>query len=80
MTRTALLADRIEATPLVFRRGVEQFHHLVCDLGQVHGAERRGSVVRLDLRDSRKRGEHAQHAVEVGQRVADQRLSLSASR
>src|SRR6516225_6005496 len=62
----------------VFRRGVEQFDDFVRDLGEVYGAEPRRAIVRLDLRDARERGKHAQDAVEVGYGVGDQRLVLVA--
>src|SRR5262249_43985791 len=46
----ASIHDRVEMHTLVFCGCIEKLHHLARDLRQVHGAERGGSIARLDLR------------------------------
>src|SRR5262249_43778319 len=55
--RRAVISSRLQMATPVLRRSVEQFDDLARDLGQVDGAKRRRPIARLDLRDTRERGE-----------------------
>src|SRR5204863_9776378 len=59
---------------LFLRRRIKQLYNLARNLGQVDSAERCRSVTRLNLRNSRERVEHSEHAVEVCYNIPDQRL------
>src|SRR5215831_6625812 len=53
-----LVPGAAEPAAIFLRRGVEQLNDLVCNLGQIHCAERVPSIARLDLRYPGNRGKH----------------------
>ena len=74
------IADDGEAGAVLFGRGIVQLDNLAGDFDQIDGAERALSRLGLDLRDPRDRREYPQDGIEVGDRVADQRLIVLATR
>jgi hypothetical protein len=72
------IADDGETGALLFSRGIVQLHNLAGDIHQIHGAERALSCLGLDLRNPHQRREYPQNGIEVGDRVADQRMVVRA--
>ena len=74
VTKAVGTPARAQRDVLVLGRGVEQLHHLARDVREIDGAEHRGAVLRLDLRNAGEGGEHGEHPVELADGIADQRL------
>src|SRR5215475_9605122 len=55
-----LICRHIEASAFFFRRSIEQLHDLSGYVGEIDGAERGGSIIRLDLGDACERRKHTQ--------------------
>src|SRR5450631_3317422 len=70
------IADNAETGAVRFSRGIVQLDNLAGDFDQIHGAEPAFSGLGLDLRNPHDRREYPQHGIEVGDRVADQRLII----
>ncbi len=68
------IARKCQPRAVLLRRGIVQFDDLACNLDQVDGAEAALAGLGLDLRDAHDGRKDAQHGIEIGDGVADQRL------